>query len=101
LQAAPHVFGRIAFRKYSAPDRHRRPINRGLFETESVVLARRSQNDLEALRGRSDLVIQKFAEHYETDEEFSNALLYATGRGRASNKRTETLDGILNEALRA
>jgi hypothetical protein len=101
LRAAPNVFGRIAFRKYSEPNRHRRPINRGLFETESVVLARRNPAELGILAKRSDLVIQKFSEQYEQDNEFSNALLYATGRGRSSNKRLETVNGILNEVLRA
>jgi len=101
LQAAPRVFGRVAFRKYSSPEHYRLPINRGLFETESVALAWRSKDELEVLAKRSDLVIKKFAEHYAVDSEFSNALLYATGRGRASKKRIEVIGGILDEVLRA
>lgn len=101
LKVAPRIFGRIAFRKYSGPQEYRRPINRGLFEAESVVLARRKIDDLEILAERSDLVIQKFAEHYQKDDDFSNALLYATGRGRSSNKRFEVIDQIFNEVVRA
>src|SRR5208282_2585643 len=36
LGAASQVFGRFAFRKYFGPNEYRRPINRGLFETETV-----------------------------------------------------------------
>lgn len=101
LKAAPKVFGRISFRKYFPPQSYRRPINRGLFETESVVLARRSVEDLNLLTSRSELVIQKFSEALQNDGDFERALLYATGRGRSSNKRIETIDRILNEALSA
>jgi hypothetical protein len=101
LEAAPKVFGRIAFRKYSPEGEHRRPINRGLFESETVALARRPQSELDFLATKSDLVIQKFAEHYKDDPDFISALLYATGRGRASNKRLETIDKIFNEVLHA
>lgn len=101
LRAAPNVFGRIAFRKYSEPNEYRRPINRGLFETESVGLARRNENELRILASRSDRVVQKFKVYYQEDDDFSNALLYATGRGRASNKRLETVNSIFNEVLRA
>lgn len=101
LQAAPRIFGRIAFRKFSLPEHYRLPINRGLFETESVALARRSRAELEVLGRKSDMVINKFAENYVRDLEFNNALLYATGRGRASNKRLEVVNRILDEALRA
>ncbi|MGC2332581.1 MAG: hypothetical protein WA581_14090, partial [Candidatus Acidiferrales bacterium] len=101
LIAGPRVFGRIAFRKYSQPNEHRRPINRGLFETESVALARRSGEELAILERKSDLVVREFAEKYEKDDDFSNALLYATGRGRASNKRMEVIDRIFNEVIDA
>jgi Protein of unknown function DUF262 len=101
LRAAPSVFGRIAFRKYSEPNEYKRPINRGLFETESVGLARRNENELRILASRSDQVIEKFKVHYQQDDDFSNALLYATGRGRASNKRSETINAIFDEVLRA
>ncbi len=101
LRAAPKVFDRIAFRKYSEPDEHRLPINRGLFETESVALARLTEGDLRILAKRSNRVIQKFKQYYEKDADFVNALLYATGRGRSSNKRLETINSILDEVLRA
>jgi hypothetical protein len=100
MKYAPKVFKNIAFRKYSAPGEYRRPINRGLFETESVVLARRSESDLNLLSERADLVIQKFGHTFKTDRTFEDALLYATGRGAASNKRLEVMESILTDVLK-
>ena len=100
MEYAPRVFKNIAFRKYSAPGEYRRPINRGLFETESVALARRSKLELEQLSQRADLVIQKFGTAFDSDRTFQEALLYATGRGTASNKRLEVMESILTEVLK-
>ena len=97
---ASKVFKSMAFRKYSAPNEYRKPINRGLFETESVLLARHSESDLNRLSGRADEVIQKFGAAFNTDQSFQDALLYATGRGSASNKRLETMESIFTEVLK-
>jgi hypothetical protein len=99
MEYAQKLFGRMAFRKYSYPYESRRPINRGLFETETVIIARRDVEELEQLAQRSDRVIENFRVAFEKDHEFQDSLLYATGRGRATNKRMDTIDGILSEAL--
>ena len=101
LAAARKVFGRFAFRKYFGPNQNRRPINRSLFETETVLLARRSDEELEVLASRSDRVLAKVAELLMTNADFSNALLYATGRGSSSNKRLELLGAAVSEVLNA
>lgn len=101
LQASQKVFGRFAFRKYFGPNQYRRPINRGLFETETVLLGRRSGEELEVLASRSDHVLAKLAHLLSSNEDFSNALLYATGRGSSSNKRIEILHAALSEVLNA
>uniref|UniRef100_Q027Y6 GmrSD restriction endonucleases N-terminal domain-containing protein n=1 Tax=Solibacter usitatus (strain Ellin6076) TaxID=234267 RepID=Q027Y6_SOLUE len=101
LAAAPKVFGGFPFRKYYGPGQNRRPINRGLFETETVLLARRTEDELARLSARSDRVLDKVAHLFNTSVEFINASLYATGRGSASNARLEILDNALNEVLDA
>lgn len=101
LVAAPKIFGRLAFRKFSHPHESRRPINRGLFEAETVSLARRTDNELKTLVERSEIVIEKYKNKFSLDPIFTGALLYATGRGNASNKRIETISEILDEALNA
>ncbi len=101
LSYAPLVFGHIAFRKYTLLGRPRAPINRGLFETETVVLARRSKDELERLSSKTEIVIEKFRNEFQTNKEYSDALLYATGRGSASNTRISVLTRILDEVLNA
>lgn len=100
IDAAPKVFGRFAFRKYYGPNQYRRPINRGLFETETVLLAHYSLDEILLLTKRSSRVLEKVAKLFLNDD-FKNALLYATGRGSASNKRIELLGSILSETLNA
>jgi hypothetical protein len=100
LMAASKVFGRFAFRKYYGPNESRRPINRGLFETETVLMARRSPNELSLLADRSDQVLDGLARLLENSE-FTSALLYATGRGSSSNKRLHLLGGVFTEVLNA
>jgi hypothetical protein len=101
LKAAPQVFGRFAFRKYYGPNQNRRPINRGLFETETVLLARASPNEVKRLAGKSAIVLEKLGDLLNKDAEFNNALLYATGRGSSSNKRLELMGDVLNKVLNA
>ncbi len=99
MEFAPKVFGAMAFRKYSAPGEYRRPINRGLFETESVTLARRTPEELVKLSGRSQRVIEAFGREFKSDKNFQDALLYATGKGAASNKRLDVMEQIFAQVL--
>lgn len=100
LEAAPRVFGKFAFRKYFGPGQQRSPINRGLFETETVLLAQRDQAELAILAERQDKVLEKLAALMEAGE-FSRALLYATGRGSSSNTRLALLSKAFDEVLGA
>lgn len=101
LAASSEVFGKFAFRKYFGLNQSRRPINRGLFETETVLLARRSPAELKLLASLSDSLLEKVAELFNTNSDFINATLYATGRGSSSNKRVDLLDNALTEVLNA
>jgi len=101
MEYAPQIFGRITFRKYSAPWEPRRPINRGLFEAESLAVAARAPEELQELAEKSETVVEKFRIVFERDRDFQNALLYATGRGGPTNKRIETINNVLSEALLA
>lgn len=103
MEAAPRVFGRIAFRKYSGQGHARSPINRGLFEAETVALAQRNESELERLALAPQKVADAFARRFvdEDDKDFASALLYATGKGSASNKRLEVMHSIFDEVLSA
>jgi hypothetical protein len=100
LAASSKIFGKYAFRKYYGPNENRRPINRGLFETETVLLARRSSAEIARLTTRSDQVLEELAPLMK-DDSFSRALLYATGRGSSSNVRLKLLGDLLERVLNA
>jgi hypothetical protein len=72
-----------------------------LFETETVLLARRNAEQLEILSDRSDLVLNKLATLFNTDNDFINSSLYATGRGSSSNKRLMAINNAFIEVLNA
>lgn len=101
MKAAPRIFKQHAFRKYYGPYYSRNPINRGLFETESVVLAHHSVEDLKILENHSDQVLDLLSNKLENDDSFINALLYATGRGSSSNKRIKAMEEIFGEVINA
>jgi Protein of unknown function DUF262 len=101
MRYAGKVFGRHAFRKYFIAGDTRKPINRGLFEAQAVVLSRFSEDALHALSHNQPLVLQKFADLMNLDSEFISSVLYATGRGSSSNIRIEKLSGMLREVLGA
>lgn len=99
LEYAPKIFGRHAFRKvYSQSDR-RRPINKGLFESETVALAFQTPGNLEVLVKRSDLVMSGFIDELNRSDSLSSALLYATGRGSSSNDRLAFLADLFESAI--
>lgn len=99
LRFSRMIFGEHAFRKYYA-DGRRRPINRGLFESQTVVLTFFSEHQLETLVARRNVVMHKLAIQFVAGGEFAASLLYATGRGSSSNTRLKILNSLLTEVLR-
>lgn len=101
MNAAPKVFGNFAFRKYYGPGFYRNPINRGLFESQSVALAQFSAKELALIEANSKYVLSKLADRFKTDDNFIRANLYSTGSGNSSNIRHGVMSEILNEVLDA
>jgi len=101
MKYAKLIFGRHAFRKYYADNGYLRPINRGLFESESVVLARFDELELEVLASKQEVVLQGLAKLFDDHADFNSSLLYATGRGGSSNIRLNALDNLLRSILDA
>jgi succinate dehydrogenase flavin-adding protein (antitoxin of CptAB toxin-antitoxin module) len=101
LEAACRIFGKYAFRKYYL-GWGRSPINRGLFETETVVLSRYTSHQIDTLAARHKQVYEKFLKLFaDRDGDLNRALLYATGRGSSTNKRTKIIQSALGEVLNA
>lgn len=99
MKYAGLIFGRYAFRKYYGVG-YRRPINRGLFESQAVALSRFTEHELDVIASKQSLVLDGLASLFD-DKEFNSSLLYATGRGSSSNVRLEKLNKMLRGVLSA
>jgi len=97
MRAALEIFGKDAFRKPSGPAGRRRPINRALFETWSVQLARCSQDQINVLVKRRKEVRRRFKLLMAEDDEFDRAVSYSTGTPRRVRKRFRAVKQLVEE----
>lgn len=79
MKTARRIFGDDAFRKRRERLDRRRPINKALFETLSVWLAKCSDDERELLEGRREMVQYLFIE-LNNDDRFFYALSSGTGQ---------------------
>lgn len=79
MNLARQLFGWDAFRKRTDPYARRRPINKALFEVESVVYAKMSESQIQQLLQHKDLFKIKFME-LNKDERFRYAISSGTGQ---------------------
>lgn len=98
LQAAERIFGRHAFRKITRSG-FRSPINRGLFESELVVLSSLTDAQIEELYARRHSFLDRLMLSLEADSAFIQSLLYGTGSAEASNTRVTTLWQLAERTL--
>ncbi len=98
MLAARDVFGEYAFRKRNRESRYRLPINKPLFETESISLAKLSDDELDLLRLRSELVSEKLLDLMD-DASFIDSISYATGDVARLRFRFEAMEKMLGDVL--
>jgi hypothetical protein len=96
MYAAVAVFGQHAFRKVFAGQRGRLPINKALFEAESVGLAKLSGHELARLRERQEKVLARLAELME-DGPFLQAISVGTGDAEKVRLRFSAVENMLRE----
>jgi hypothetical protein len=89
------VFGKAAFRKYRVGAARRGPINRALFESWAVALAKYSEDDLAPHR---DEIVQLAREKLE-DYSYNAAITQGTGDLSAIKKRFEVAQEIIADAV--
>jgi hypothetical protein len=90
------IFGQHAFRKLLAEQRGRLPVNKALFEAESVGLARLSGDELAALRRGQNKVLARLAELME-DGRFLQAISVGTGDAEKVRLRFFAIENMLRE----
>lgn len=96
LEIAEKVFGRFAFRRM--PDKEkRRTMSKALFETWTVVLAKHSNEELDKLVLKRELLVEKYMPMFTEDEEFYNSI--GSGKIYSVRKRFEKIERLVAEVL--
>ena len=99
MHAAINIFNNDAFRKrYNSRD-SRKPLNKALFDTWSVNLAKLDQNEIEILIQNKSLVKEKFWALMNGDRVFERSITSATGDSNAVKTRFSKIENLLREVI--
>lgn len=99
MNAASEVFGPRAFRRPSAHGERRPPVNRALFDSWSVGLARRSRTELGSLIENRTRVVDGLGALLREDPDFKDAISSSTGDARRVKKRFRAVDDLIRDCL--
>jgi len=99
MKAAHDIFGRYAFRKRTLANDRMNPINKALFETWSVNLSLRSDEELARLTERREQVNQASMKLLSEDREFDLSVTQATGDAKRVRTRFERVAELLRGVL--
>ena len=97
--AASDIFGEYAFRKRISMHDRRRPVSKALFESWSVQLAHCSPEQIRVLVEKREGVQRRFIQLMLEDEEFNNAISFATGTPRRVQKRFQAIKQLVEEFI--
>jgi hypothetical protein len=100
MEAAPSIFGEHAFRKRFRGYSRRSPVNKALFEVESVNLANRAPEEIRLLASRQSIVEDKFLELMENPD-FVTAVSAGTGDVGKVRLRFREMNRIFQEVIDA
>ena len=98
MKTACGIFGNDAFRKRRDEDDRRRPINKALFETLSVWLAKSGDKERNELVKRRNIVKRLFVD-LNNDDKFFYALSSGTGQKDSVNYRHRKIRELLQSSL--
>lgn len=99
MRAAEAIFGNNAFRKMLNSNR-RSPVSKALFEVWSVVLASKTDTELDTLTKHKKDLIKKYRALHD-DADFQRAISYSTGNTKQVRDRFSKIEGIVDEVLEA
>ncbi|HAO22386.1 MAG: hypothetical protein BWK80_56245 [Desulfobacteraceae bacterium IS3] len=97
MKASYEIFGNDAFRKRYNLTEKRKPINKALFDTWSVNLAKLSEEDITLLILKKDKLKEMFLNLMNTDKDFEKSITSATGDIRAVERRFSKIANLLKE----
>lgn len=96
MTAAYEIFGINAFRKIYHSGERRRPINKALFETMSVCLAKLHPKDLQQLIDNKDRFKEALMSKFRSDDYYDAAFSSGTGDRQRVIKRFQETEGIID-----
>ncbi|MCK5055879.1 MAG: DUF262 domain-containing protein [Candidatus Aminicenantes bacterium] len=99
MNGSHQLFGEYAFRKLLKKDDRKHPLNKALFDTWSVNLARLPERELKNLIRKKDVVIDTFIELMNTNDDFVKAISAGTGKTNAVKTRFHEIKGLIKESL--
>lgn len=101
MLTAKKIFGRHAFRKRPSknPKSRRRPLNKALFDTWSVSIAKLTENEREKLILKKEKLVNSFIELMNNDEDFYLAISQATGDRKRVLNRFKTVETLIDKIL--
>jgi hypothetical protein len=99
MDAAYTLFGEYAFRKMFEVNGRKHPLNKALFDTWSVNLARLSEKEIETLISRKDAVITRFIDLMGKDD-FRSSITTGTGKIKAVKTRFSQIEKLIKECIK-
>jgi hypothetical protein len=99
MKAAYSIFTNDAFRKRYHKSEKRKPLNKALFDSWSVNLAKLSDEELVTLVSEKDKLKNRFIEIMNSDERFQSSISSATGDLKAVKKRFVTINNLIQEII--
>jgi hypothetical protein len=101
MNASFDIFEKHAFRKQYKLDATRNPINKALFETWSVNLAKLSDAEIERLKERKTDLTSRFINLMNEDKDFEDAISQSTGSIKKVQYRFSKIAAIIEDTLNA
>ena len=98
MLAATEIFNNDAFRKRSSRNASRSPFNKALFEAWSVSLSSLNNTQIEILKDRKSLLIDKFIT-LNTDRSFIDSISGGTGAVGRIKYRFKKIEELIHEVL--
>ena len=92
---AHQVLGKAAFRRWPPGQNRRGPINRAVFESQSIAL---SEYELDELLPRKEQIVTAFRAAFD-DQDYARSVTVGTGDPKAVERRLGKTKAILAEAL--
>lgn len=98
MVTASKIFGNDAFRKRTDINDRRKPINKALFEVQSVLFSRLNDAQTDALRRKGDLYQRKFIQ-LNRDDAFRYSISSGTGQRESIIRRFTEINRIIQETI--